>query len=182
MEKIKAHLILEILGRPKDNVEETLSTLVTKLGSEKGVKILDKNIHDAIPAKDSKDLFTSFAEIDVEFEKLENYFGILFAYMPANIEIINPESLTISNDQLSEIGNILLQRLHNYDAIAKNIMMERDMLTKKLFEVAPHLFKKPEPSPPKKESLEDLAKEKKPKKKTAKKSTKKKTKKTPKKK
>ncbi len=142
MEKIQASLIIEILGRPPEHVKESLATLVTKLGSEKGVKILNKQIHPPVPVKDSKDLFTTFAEIDLELDTLANYFGVLFAYMPSHIEITSPEKLAISNIDLNELANVLVQRLHNYDAIAKQIITERDILLNKLKEVAPYLFKK----------------------------------------
>ena len=83
----------------------------------------------------------------VELDSVGHYFQVLFAYMPSNIEIISPASIELSNYDLNQIGNILAQRLHNYDAVAKNAIAERDILLEKLREIAPHLFK---PQPPEK--------------------------------
>lgn len=141
MEKLHANIILEILGRPIENVDEGLKALVKKLSEEKGVKIMEETIHEPIPVKDSQNLFTSFAELRIEFESLENYFGILFAYMPSNIELIYPERINLRNDELNILSNRLLARLHNYDAIAKKMIVEKDLAIQKLKEVAPHLFK-----------------------------------------
>jgi len=142
MEKINATLVLEILGRPPEHIKKALIELVEKLGKEKEVKITGKTIHDPNPVKDTKDIFTAFAEISLEFDSLANYFGVMFAYMPAHIEIISPTNLKLSNNELNELGNKLLSRLHDYDAITKKFVYERNILLEKLKAVAPQLFKK----------------------------------------
>lgn len=144
MSKLTAVVTLEILGRPAKNVTDALTSLVDKLSKEKGVSVLNKKIHEPKPVEESPDLFTSFAEIEVEFDGLPNYFGIVFAYMPSHIELIHPEKITLKNHDLNALANQVIQRLHGYDAIAKNMIVEKDILTKKLQEIAPHLFKEPE--------------------------------------
>ncbi len=172
MENLHANIVLEILGRPKDHVKETLQTLVLRLGTEKGIKILDKTIHEPIPVKDAKDLFTTFAEVSLELESLNNYFGVLFGYMPSHIELVHPEKISLTNFDLNDLGNKLVQRLHDYDAITKNVLVEKDMLLKKLQEIAPHLFKKPEQEKPLNQTQQQKAQEKKQKQKSKKKKSK----------
>ena len=170
MEKLHVGIILEILGRPKENLISALEGLINKLGAEPGVKVLRQTIHEPVLAKDSKDLFTTFAEVTMELDSLSNYFGILFAYMPANIELISPERITLSNDELNQLENKLAGRLHDYDAITKKAVVERDFLIKKLREVAPHLFKQKQQNPVQKEAKKIKAEKKnKPKKKSKKK-------------
>lgn len=140
-EKLEVIMILELLGRPPEHLEEGLKTLVTKLSSEKGIKIKEKVFHPPTPIKDSKDLFTAFAEITAEFNELGNFFGIIFAYMPSHIELIKPESIKLSNSDLNDTGNKLIQRLHSYDAIVKNTLNERDFLLEKLKDAAPEIYK-----------------------------------------
>ncbi|MBI2452568.1 hypothetical protein HYV50_05865 [Candidatus Pacearchaeota archaeon] len=138
--KIQAAMVLEILGRPAEHIKNALEMLATNLAAERGVKIINKKIHTPVPVKDSKDLFTTFAEIEVSFESLENYLRVIFAYMPSHIEIIHPEKISLSNYDLNDLGGLLVQRLHALDNVAKNTMAERDILMQKLKEVAPHLF------------------------------------------
>jgi len=141
MEKIRATMIFEILGRPAEHIKTALASLVDKIGAEKGIKVIEKTIHEPTEVKESKDLYTTFAEVSVEFDSLANYFGTIFTYMPANIEIISPVKFDISNLDLNELGNKLIARLHEYDSITKKFIYERNFLLKKLNEVAPHLFK-----------------------------------------
>ena len=172
MGKLQVQIILEILGRPPENVKDALNQLIEKLDSEKGIKVLNKTVHKPKPIEQVKDLYTAFADITLELDTLDNYFGILFAYMPSHVELVEPERIELSNFELSELANKLTQRLHSYDAITKKMITERDILLKKLQEIAPELFKQ---APEGRTNLEAMAK---PKKKKAKKSKpKKKTKK-----
>lgn len=141
MEKIHASLVLELLGRPPEYLSESMDGILKRLSSEKGVQIKNKKLHLPIPLEKSKDLFTSFIELEAEFDSINHYLGILFAYMPSNVEIIRPEKIAFSNIDLNDLTNQLVQRLHNYDAIAKNALTERDIILKKLKEAAPLAFK-----------------------------------------
>ena len=141
MEKIQAQLILEILGRPAEHVKEALNTMVMKLGAEPGIKLIEKTYHEPIKVPESKDLYTSFAEVIIEFEKIENYFGVIFAYMPAHIEIIHPTNFSFSNFDFNELGNKIIHRLHEYDALTKTVVNERNFLFEKLKECNPELAK-----------------------------------------
>lgn len=173
-EKITANLIIEILGRPPEHVKEALNTIVLKMNSEKGIKVINKIYHDPKKIEDAKDLFTAFAEVEVEFETLSHFFGGLFTYMPSHAEIIHPEKLMISNAYLSELGSNLVQKLHEYDAIAKRLVVERNVALDKLKEVAPHLVQEaqlPKPLSSPQKSEDSKTKKKSPKKKEAKKKT-----------
>ena len=141
MDKINAICFFEILGKPADHVKNSMETLIEKMNTEKGVKILNKKVQDTIPAKNSQTLFTTFAEVEFEFDTLSHLFGIVFAYMPSTVEIITPERINMSNGELNQFAAALTQRLHNYDSIAKNILMERQILFKELQEKAPELLK-----------------------------------------
>jgi hypothetical protein len=142
MDKVHATMLLEILGKPKERVTEALETMTTKLGAEKGVSVTNKNIHDPAPLEGSNTLFTAFSELEVKFDEIGDFFQVLFSYMPAHVEITKPEKVSFMNSDLNEIGNSLLQRLHNYDAISKRVLIERDTLIKRLKEEFPEVFKK----------------------------------------
>jgi hypothetical protein len=144
MEKMQVRIIIEILGRPPSNVTEAMNGLVKRLGTEKGVTIQEQTIHPPVKVKDSKDLYTTFAEITLEMDSLPVFFSIVFAYMPSHIELIHPETLELRNEDLTAAANAIVMRLHSYDEIAKRLIVDRENLAKKLYEYAPHLFKKKE--------------------------------------
>jgi hypothetical protein len=132
MNAIKAKLIIEIMGRPPEHVKEALNTLVVRLGSEKGVSLLDKKYHEPKPIEGSKDLFIAFADVDAEFDNIESFFNILMGYMPAHAEIYEPEKFKLDASNINDLGNFILGKLHRYDAIAKRALMERNVLAEQL--------------------------------------------------
>ena len=170
-EKIIASFIIEILGRPPEHLSKTLGELIDKLGSEKGLKIIDKTLHEpkkfemkqneesekeesekdkGIKEKIKKmdgivvtnDIFTTFAEVEAEFDSLEHLLFITFNYMPSNIEIISPENFLFKNSDFSGILTGIVLRLHRYDEIAKKLTVDKKLLEEKLIEVLDELKKK----------------------------------------
>ena len=127
MSKIKANLIIEIMGRPPEHIKEALNTLTIRMDSEKGVSILNKKYHDPKPIEKSNNLFITFAEIDIEFETLETFFSILMGYMPSNAEIYEPEKFKLDVNDLNGLGNFIIGKLHRYDSIAKRALTEKNI-------------------------------------------------------
>lgn len=139
---IKASMVIEMLGRPKEHLDEGMKALISRLENEKGARVIEKKFNEAIPIEKTSDLFTTFSEIEIEFKSVMDYFGIIFAYMPSHIEIIHPEKFSMSNADLNELGNALVQRIHNYDAVTKNMIAERNFVLEKLKEIDSDFYKK----------------------------------------
>jgi hypothetical protein len=59
----------------------------------------------------------------------------MFKYMPAHIEIIQPELIALSNNGFNDILNELTRRLHGYDEIARIMQIEKQILLKKIQEL-----------------------------------------------
>ncbi|MFH1500526.1 MAG: hypothetical protein ABIE22_01115 [archaeon] len=134
MGKINALVILEMLGRPKEYLKETMEGLVEKVGKEKGVNILKKKINEAKEIEE-KGIFSCFTELEVEFEDINSMLIVTFLYMPSHIEVVTPEQIKIKNADLDTMFNELCRRLHQYDEIAKRLTIENTILKKRFQEV-----------------------------------------------
>lgn len=132
---VSAIFILEVLGRPPKHLEETLKDMIKKIDDEKGVRVKSKKINKPTLMKDQKDFYTSFAEIELEAEDMFDLMILIFKYMPAHIEILEPELIVLSNNGWNEILNELTRRLHGYDEIARIIQAEKGILEKKIKEL-----------------------------------------------
>ena len=131
--RIKAFLIFEMLGRPIEHLKKTLHEFIDKIGSEPGIQVKDKKIHEPKQIEDAKhELYTSFAETEIEFKDMPALFKIVFGYMPSHIEIVEPEELGIKNFDLNLLMNELTRRLHQYDEIVKGLAIERGIMQQKL--------------------------------------------------
>ena len=134
-ESIRAAMILEAIGRPPEHLTETLKGLVKQINEEKGVEVAESKVNEPVLMKDQKDFYTSFAEVEVEVEDVLYLAVLMFKYMPAHIEIISPELITLTNNGWNDVFNELVRRLHAYDEVAGVLQMEKQILENKLREV-----------------------------------------------
>jgi hypothetical protein len=155
--KIHASFIVEMMGKPPEHLDETLKRLVDKIGTDKGVKIVDKRFFDPKKVEqkagekeageklkekvDDKriqvlhDIFTCFAEIDAEFDNMESLIMTAFTYMPSNIQVTYPENFVMKNNDIDSILTTIVLKLHKYDDLAKKFTIERALLENKLREM-----------------------------------------------
>lgn len=129
---IKVSIIIEIAGRPPEHLTETLEDIIKKIGEEKGVEIINKQINDPVLMKNQKDFYTSFAVVEIEIDDIAILSHIAMNYMPAHIEIIEPELIAFTNNGWNDLFNGILQRLHKYDEVARIMQSEKKILENKL--------------------------------------------------
>ena len=121
--------VCEILGAPKEHVEETMKLLVEKAKEIKDATMLENEIMPAIEQENGK-LFSTFVEMQILFKTKEALIGFCFDFMPSSIEVIEPESIVIENNIFSAWLNELQGRLHQLDMIAKEKRAEATVLGK----------------------------------------------------
>jgi hypothetical protein len=134
---LKAIFILEIIGRPAEHLTKTLNKIIDDLGNEKGVKVTSRDVKNPIEMEDQKDFYTTFAEINIEVEEVSQIAGLMFKYMPANVEIVEPELIALTNNGWNEILNELTRRLHGYDEVSRVLQMKNAQMQRKLKELSP---------------------------------------------
>jgi uncharacterized protein (DUF2344 family) len=128
MNKIQAKIVIEILGTPKEHVEETIKKVIENLKKEEGVKLLKEVTY---KAEKIKEMWSTFSELDLELEDVTKLVGICFDYMPSSVEIIEPLKMNIETTMISELLNDLLARLHKTDMLLRNAIAENQLLKQK---------------------------------------------------
>lgn len=125
-QKIVVRIIMEVMGAPKQHIEETLKSLMEKMRTEKDIKVLRYKVFEAEELENK--MWSTFAEIEIETEYLKRIWDLCFDYMPSSFEILKPEELKFDMKGLGETLNDLMARLHHYDMIIKNIQAENIVL------------------------------------------------------
>jgi len=135
--KIKAMFIFEILGRPLEHIKTTLEQFIDKLGEQKGIEIEKKTVHEphALEKEEAKDLFTTFAEVELILDNLNLLFGVVLNMLPANVEVIEPTEFRLKNFNLGNILTDVSVKIHKIDEIAKSLLLERSQLINKVKEM-----------------------------------------------
>lgn len=146
--KVKALIIFEMMGKPKEYLNQTMEQLIDTVSKEPNLKLINKKISEPkeIERKDKegniiKDLPTSeilysvFSELEFEFNDIFMLMQVCFKYMPSHVEIYYPEKFDIRNMDMSSILSSILTRLHQYDAVAKSALMNNQILAAKINEL-----------------------------------------------
>ncbi len=134
---ISSTIILEIIGKPAEHLVTTLEDLIKKMGEEKGVKVINKKINEPVLMKDTKDFYTTFAEVDLEVEDILYLAIVMFKYMPAHVEVIEPELIALTNNGWTDILSELTRRLHGYEEVTRVLQLQNSKMQKKLKELLP---------------------------------------------
>lgn len=132
---INAMMIIEVIGKPPKHLNETLERIIKEISEEKDVTVVSKKINSPELMKNQKNFYMNFAEVEVEVGDVLRLVILMFKYMPAHIEIINPGAIVLTNNGWNDILNELTRRLHGYDEIARVIQVEKNILEKRLREV-----------------------------------------------
>jgi len=124
---LHAKVIVEVLGAPKEYVSKTLKQYTNKIKKEKGIEVLKLKIS---RPKETKKLFSTFADIEMLVKDASTLAFFCFDYMPSSIEVIDPTTFTYNAHDFSTFFNDLQARLHKLDMMVKNITAHNKNLLK----------------------------------------------------
>ncbi|MDP4012790.1 MAG: hypothetical protein Q8R00_04265 [Candidatus Nanoarchaeia archaeon] len=130
-EKIIIKIIMEILGAPKEHVEDTMKLVGDKMKKREDTKLIEYKEFPAEPVKDQP-FFSSFSEAELEFKTIEDVIGFCFDFMPSSIEFVQPSDLKLNANELNSLLNDLLARLHQYDMVLKNVHAQNTLMKREL--------------------------------------------------
>lgn len=133
MTLLKVRAIIEILGSPEPHVKSTMQMILDNVKKYKDVKVLHEQLFPAEKMGD-KNLWSTFAELEMEAKNVQTLTGFCFDFMPSSLEILEPEEMQMQHHAVSDVLNDLLARLHQYDMVLKNIHAENILLKKKIEE------------------------------------------------
>ena len=122
--KLTVRMVLEVLGTPKEHVEKTIKQIMERFREEEGVKVI---LSKAYEAEKIKAFWSTFCDLEFQVENIESLIDICFNYMPSSLEIIDPAEVNIKINQLNNILNDLMSKLHGYDMIIKDINARKQL-------------------------------------------------------
>lgn len=133
-QKIVAKAIIEMLGSPKEHIENTMKYYVDKIEEDyKEIKVLDKHFEPAEETENSTEkakLYSVFSEVELEITGAENLAWFCIDYMPSSIDIIEPEKITYEARDFTGFINDLLSKLHQIGSQLKRLNVENKNMSK----------------------------------------------------
>ena len=130
--RVRVIMIIEIAGRPPEHVVETLKTHIGQMKNLKDIEYLSETFSEPKKIDEEKDLYTCFAEVEIETKNFERLVELVFDFMPSSVEVLEPAELNFDLQGATAFLNNLTGRLHRYDEIAKMAQIQNQQLARKL--------------------------------------------------
>jgi hypothetical protein len=127
---VLAQVGFEVIGNPKDHVENTIRDFVANIEKEPGVFVLNKEFGDAEEMDGG--LFGTFADTEILVDNLEKLNWLCVNFMPASIEIIAPAELKFSDKDLTLWFNDLLAKLHEVTMNYRQLSTKEEAFVKNM--------------------------------------------------
>lgn len=128
---VRAIMIVEMAGRPAEHLTEAIEKHVGILKdvedlevheikvSEPRVLAYSKGSADGGKAVEGEEMFSVFAECDIEAPSFSRLSDTMFDFMPSSVEVIEPSNVKLESVEATGLLNNISGRLHRYDEIAK---------------------------------------------------------------
>jgi hypothetical protein len=123
--------VIEVLGKPKEHVENTFREYINKFKADPRYKIVNEEFAEA-RQQEGTEMWSTFAELEFKTEDIRNIITFCFDYMPSQIEILEPEEIKFSDVDMSEFMTDLQGKLHSVDMLAKSLKIENEHLQRNM--------------------------------------------------
>ena len=128
-QKILIRALIEVAGFPKEHIEQTMNKLMENI--KDNFNVLK---YDAFEASQIKEIWSTFAEVEVYFDTTDKVIGFCIDYLPSSVEILEPENINIHSFKFADILNDLIGKLHQYETVIRNLRANNIVLKRKLGE------------------------------------------------
>ncbi len=131
---IRCLVTFEIVGKPKEHVEQTIELYIQKILEDKAIHVIDTHKEEATELEDENEgFFSAFCEIEMLLKNVESIMHLSINLMPASIEILEPSEFSFSGLDLQNWSNDLLSRLHEIAQQVRNEKQKSTYVQKTLF-------------------------------------------------
>src|SRR3989338_9491818 len=111
---IRCRTIIEVLGKPKEHVENAIKEYIEHIKEDSELVILNEDYSEI---KEQGPLWSKFVELELVIKGTKKLISFYFEYMPSSLEVVKPEHFIMTNPELSNFLNDLQARLHSVDMI-----------------------------------------------------------------
>jgi len=130
MKPIVSRITVEVLGGPQEHVEKAMLEVVKKIKEDKEVKVRVANVYECTQLENK--LWSTFADIEFETRALKKVLDICYDYTPSVVEILEPAGLEVNTNEIAELLNDFLHRIHKYSMVLKKLQTENVFMVNEL--------------------------------------------------
>jgi len=118
---IKFTAIIEMAGKPREYIEQTLKEYVDTIKKDKNFYVYKEAFAET---KQHEGLFSTFVELEVAAKNPQGLVAFCFDYMPSSVDVIEPLNFSFDAYQFSSLLNDMQAKLHNIDMLVKTMRVQ----------------------------------------------------------
>ena len=130
---ILAKCIVEMVGAPKEHLEKTMKDYIKSLKEREDLEIIKSDYSEP---EEKEKMFNMFVELEAWFQDTPGLIGFCIDSLPSSVEILEPEKLTFTENDMSDFVNDLLGKLHVLDMSIKKTNAKVSLLDKNVNVIA----------------------------------------------
>jgi len=121
--------IIEIAGKPASHLKEVMEKLLDNLSKEKDIKLIYRKVNEPkeIENQETKEIFSTFAEIEILAVDFARVMEFVFDYTPSSIEIVAPKDMALNLNDANNLLNDLAAKIHKYESYVKDLAAQNVM-------------------------------------------------------
>ncbi|MGM5480016.1 MAG: hypothetical protein ACQESC_00985 [Nanobdellota archaeon] len=125
---VRATVIFELVGKPKEHVTQSIKAYLENIKTDSQIEVIDEDYEDTEEMEEG--MFSTVVEADMLIASLEKFTWLCINFTPASIEMIEPESVTITQKEWGNWMNDLLSNLHEIGMTTKTLRNQNTGLVK----------------------------------------------------
>lgn len=130
-QKIVGRFIIEIAGKPVENVEKALNLVLEKIKEEKKrFKIVESHVGEP-ELNEETTLYGGFLDIEIKFSEVKELLNFVMDYTPTSIEIVEPEELNLNLVEINDLLNVFSSTQLEANSKIRNLSAYIHMLKEK---------------------------------------------------
>lgn len=134
MVKVEARFIIQIAGKPVENVQKALESVKSNLLKEEELcKVVECEIVEPELGEDG-DLYSGFLDLEAKFNSIKKVLEFIADYSPSSVEIVEPQELKLDSNDFTEILNDISAKILRFQMEARTYKGHANFLAKKLKE------------------------------------------------
>ena len=120
--------ILEIVGKPKEHIEQTMDMYIEKIKKDKNLDLVKIERPEA--ESHEKDIFSVIAELEIKAKTGGDVMLFCYEYMPGSVEVLEPGELVFKAHEFTAFINDVQSKLHKVDMVVKKLSAENQVISK----------------------------------------------------
>jgi hypothetical protein len=134
-QKYHSRFIIEIAGKPVENVQKALEKVKENLENEtERFKIVEIDLEQPELHEETK-LYSGFLEVEGKFPSIEHFFNFIIDYTPTSIEIIEPEYVSFDSAEFAGVLNDISQIVLSNITEKRTLQMQLQYAAKRIKEL-----------------------------------------------